>query len=165
MTYQEWAARWPQAAAELANMATEDFTQSPPDQIGKSESWAQQKARFNVGQSGAFSWRNNVGATKTQIECHSCGALITEQPVRYGLGNDSQKLNEKFKSSDLILAIPRRITPDMVNTTIAQFGSLECKRPGWVYTGKGQEPGQLNWISLINRIGGYAAFSTGEFHL
>jgi len=158
--YEEWAARWPQAAAELS-AALSVFAAAPEGSGGKSEAWAQQQARFGVGRAGAYSWRNNVGATKSK--CENCGHR--SQPVRYGLANDSARMNEQIKSSDLILAIPRVITPDMVGRTIAQFGSIETKRPGWRYTGKGQEPGQAAWLQLINSIGGYAAFSTGEIQL
>ncbi len=88
-----------------------------------------------------------------------------QQPTRYGVANDSAELNEKIKSSDLILARRVLITPAHVGTTIAQFGSIEAKRPGWVYTGKGQEPGQAAWLALIRSIGGYAKFSTGEYEV
>ena len=132
-----------------------------PDVDGKSEVWSQQQVRFKVAHAGGMSWRNNVGATPAK--CPDCGA--PRQPIRFGLANDSSKLNKRIKSSDLILAIPRLITPTMVGSTIAQFGSIETKRPGWRYTGKGTEPGQAAWLALITRLGGYATFSTGELNL
>lgn len=164
-SYPEWAQQFPEAAAALEAMQTGVFTNSPVETYGKSEAWAQQQVRFKVAQQGASAWRNNVGATPDKVICEFCGAPNKLTPLRYGLANDSQKLNKKIKSSDLILAIPRRITREHVGQTIAQFGSIECKRPGWVYTGKEQEPGQQNWIALINRIGGFAAFSTGDITL
>ena len=137
----------------------------------KSETEVQQRVRFKVARSCALAWRNNVGATS--FKCPSCKTDLTvcpccgtrQRPVRYGLANDSQKVNEKIKSSDLILAIPRIITPDMVGQTIAQFGSLETKREGWRYSGNEREQAQKAWIELINRIGGYAAFTTGKVEL
>jgi len=162
VTYTEWAAQHPQAAADLQQViGAHDYAPPMSDADGKSEAWAQQQVRLKAAHAGAPSWRNNVGATPAK--CPDCGA--PRQPIRYGLANDSHKLNEKIKSSDLILAIPRLITPVMVGSTIAQFGSIETKRPGWRYTGKGTEPGQAAWLALIARLGGYATFSTGELNL
>ncbi len=164
MTYNEWAARHPMASAELnqiLNAVSHPMQCDDGDGDGDAESDAQQQARLNVASAGALSWRNNVGATPAK--CKKCGA--PSQPVRFGLANDSAKLNKQIKSADLILAIPRVITPQMVGTTIAQFGSVEVKRPGWHYTGKGREEAQAAWATLINRIGGYAIFSTGDVQL
>lgn len=158
MNYAEWAQRWPGAALELQHMLTFD-TKVPEN--GKKEAWSQQRARFNVSKQGAYAWRNNVGATPAK--CKHCGAK--QQPIRYGLANDSAKLNEGVKSSDLILAIPRLITHEMVGQTIAQFGSVEVKRPGWEFKGTAEEIGQAAWLALISSIGGYAVFSTGEVRL
>lgn len=162
MSFKEWAGRHPQAAADLlGTLNSAPWPQpldAPPD---ASEAWAQQQTRFNVARAGGLAFRNNVGATPAR--CPDCGAK--RQPVRYGLANDSVQLNKQIKSSDLILAIPRRISPEDVGRTIAQFGSIECKRPGWKYTGKQQEPAQAAWLSLINQIGGFAAFSTGDIEL
>jgi hypothetical protein len=165
MTYEQWAGQYPQAAAALAQVLVgSDAT--PAGGEGKSEAWSQQHARLEIAkyQAGgvhAMSWRNNVGATPAK--CPDCGTA--RQPVRYGLANDSAKMNEKIKSSDLILAIPRVIQPQDVGTLIAQFGSVETKRPGWHFTGKGREAGQAAWLALVKRLGGYAAFSTGEVKL
>lgn len=160
MTYREWAQRHPQAARDLANMlAAAPWSES--EGSGKPEAWAQQQVRLKIAQAGAMSWRNNVGATKAK--CPDCGA--PQQPVRYGLANDSAKLNEQIKSSDLILAIPRVIKPEDVGRTVAQFGGVEVKPPGWQYTGKGREAAQAAWLALVTKLGGYACFSTGEIEL
>lgn len=159
--FNDWAARHPHAAAELFVMLGAVEREMTAGGDGKSEAWSQQQARFAIAQQGAMSWRNNVGATPAK--CEHCGEKLPI--VRYGLANDSAKLNKKIKSSDLILAIPRVIRPQDVGTTIAQFGSVECKRPGWRYTGKEQEPGQAAWLALVNKVGGFAVFSTGEVHL
>lgn len=159
--FNDWAARHPHAAAEMLSLLGAVEHEMRAGGEGKSEAWSQQQARFAIAQQGAMSWRNNVGATPSK--CAHCGEKTA--PIRYGLANDSAKLNGQIKSSDLILAIPRVIRPQDVGTTIAQFGSVECKRPGWRYTGKEQEPGQAAWLSLVNKLGGYAAFSTGEVQL
>lgn len=168
--YNDWAARHPQAAADLQRLlGAVPWPTVPAGGDGKSEPWSQQQVRFKVAHAGAMGWRNNVGATpaKTDHTCPRCRFEFQQeqQPVRYGLANDSAQLNKKIKSSDLILAIPRVIRPQDVGQTIAQFGSVETKRPGWVYTGKGQEPGQAAWLALIRKLGGYAAFSTGDIEL
>lgn len=168
MTYDEWARRHPRASAELQEMHNA-APWSAREDAERPEAWAQQQARLKAARQGALAWRNNVGATpaKERCACPKCGFAfeIKRQPIRYGLANDSAQLNSRIKSSDLILAIPRVVRPQDVGATIAQFGSLEVKRPGWHYTGKGQEPGQMAWLSLIQKIGGYAAFTTGEVTL
>lgn len=161
MTYDEWAARNPDAAIELLDVIGVAMIPPAGEAAGNSEAWAQQQARLSIAQQGAMAWRNNVGATPAR--CPDCGAR--QQPVRYGLANDSARLNRSVKSSDLILAIPRTITAADVGRVIAQFGAVETKRPGWTYTGKDQEPGQAAWLALVNRLGGYAVFSTGDVKL
>ena len=159
--YYQWAARHPQAAAELNQMLGAIPWPATAEADGKSEAWAQQQVRLKAAHMGAMAWRNNVGATPAR--CPDCGAQ--QQPVRYGLANDSHKLNTRIKSSDLILAIPRVITPVMVGTMIAQFGAVECKRPGWIYRGTEPEIAQRAWHILIAKMGGFATFSTGEVAL
>ena len=161
MTYNEWAERWPEAAAEQAAMLTEQCHTTSEQAEGKSEAWSQQQIRFKAAHAGAMAWRNNVGATPAR--CPDCGEK--QRPVRYGLANDSAKLNKNIKSSDLILAIPRQITPAMVGTTIAQFGSIEAKRPGWRFSGTEREQAQAAWHVLIQQLGGFAGFSTGDLKL
>lgn len=169
MTYTEWASRHPQAALDMQEMIGALPFATNEENKGRSENWSQQQVRFKAGRVGAYAWRNNVGATPAKIKtsCPKCNNKfqIKQQPVRYGLANESMQLNEVIKSSDLILAIPRLITSGMVGTTIAQFGSVEVKKPGWKYTGADQEPGQAHWLALISSIGGYACFSTGELVL
>lgn len=135
----------------------------------KNENEVQQQVRLKAARSGALAWRNNVGATpsRTAHVCPRCRFEFEEKntPIRYGLANDSAKLNAKIKSSDLILAIPRVIQPKDIGTTIAQFGSIETKKRGWRYSGTDTEKGQAAWLELIKKLGGYACFSTGEFEL
>ncbi len=136
---------------------------------GRSEAWSQQQDRLAIARYGALAWRNNVGATPASeaVICPACRFhfRLKKRPVRYGLANDSAKLNAAMKSSDLILCIPRRITPAMVGSTIGQFGAVECKRPGWRYTGKGPEEAQQAYLTLVAKFGGFATFSTGDLQL
>jgi len=160
MTYEQWAARHPQAAADLTAMIAQ--AQTPTVQhLGKSEAWAQQQIRLQIAQAGGMTWRNNVGATPAR--CDECGAKQT--PVRYGLCNDSAQLNQRFKSSDLIGILPRRVQPHDVGRVIGQFVSIEAKRPGWSFSGKGREAGQAAWLALVAKMGGVATCSTGEVQL
>lgn len=161
MTYAEWQQRHPQAAEELQGLIGAMPWPANAEADGKSEAWAQQQIRLKAAHAGAKAWRNNVGATPAK--CPDCGEK--QRPIRFGVANDSAQLNKKIKSSDIILAIPRLITPVMVGTTIAQFGSVEAKRPGWKYTGTSREQAQATWLALIAGMGGYATFSTGELNL
>jgi len=167
MSYAEWALRHPQAAQELERLTSVVATSTGAD--GKSEEWAQQQDRLAAARFGALAWRNNVGATPAHIDvtCPSCSCRhrVEQRPIRYGLANDSHRLNQVIKSSDLILAIPRPITQEMVGTTIAQFGAVEEKKPGWHYTGKGRESAQQAYLSLVLSVGGFATFSTGGLRL
>lgn len=161
MTYNNWQAKHPQAAIDLFNVIC-DAPWPPPAKVAdKSEAWAQQQIRFKFAKAGGMAWRNNVGATPAR--CPDCNAK--QRPLRFGLGNDSHKLNQVIKSSDIIGIVPRLITSAMVGTTIAQFASVEAKRPGWKFTGNEHETAQATWLALVAKIGGYATFSTGELNL
>lgn len=118
---------------------------------GKTEAWAQSMVRIEASEKKIALFRNNVGVLKDE----------TGRPVRYGLGNDSPKMNEVIKSGDLIGVRRLLILPQHVGHTFGQFVSREMKPPGWQYTGQGREPAQLAWGNLINSCGGDAAFATG----
>lgn len=85
-------------------------------------------------------WRNNVGA----------GALSDGSFVRFGLANDSKRLNEAIKSSDLIGW-----------TDEGHFVALECKAPGWRYSNTSREQAQLAWLQMVRGAGGIGKFVTG----
>lgn len=152
-----WEHRHPNAAQELQQILS--TTHIPSGTY--SEARVLQDVSMQVARLGGRAWRNNVGATPSR--CPSCN--VKRRPIRYGLANDSKRLNKLFKSSDLILAIPRVITPDMVGTTLAQFGSVECKPSDWVYSGTEHEVAQKAWLTLIKQLGGFATFSTGGLKL
>lgn len=77
-------------------------------------------------------FRNNSGALKD----------INGRLVRYGLGNGS---------SDLIGMRSIVIGPEHVGMTIAQFVSLEVKRPGKKPTDE-----QASWLVMVRDMGGVA---------
>lgn len=119
---------------------------------GESESAIQARVRLKTSQLGWRFWRNNVGAVQTED-----GRFI-----RYGLANDSRRMNSSVKSGDLIGIRPLLIKPEHVGHTIGQFGSIEVKRAGWKFTGNDRETAQGAWCNLITSLGGYSKFSTGE---
>ena len=72
MNYTQWAAAYPEAAHALEAVLAPGRYDPSPEDLEKSESWAQQQARFDIQRQGGYSWRNNVGATPAK--CHACGA-------------------------------------------------------------------------------------------
>jgi hypothetical protein len=147
--YDDWAARWPLAAAELRAIALPAIVSTAP--AGAGEDYAQAQVRLEASKKGGRLFRNNVGA-----------AYLTDGTfVRFGLANDSPAVNKTLKSGDLIGPMPVLITPAHVGTVIAQFTSREIKKPGWKYTGTEREKAQLNWANMVNSLGGNAAFATG----
>lgn len=152
----EWAMQWGVRMDALRDLQTRlgEFTPPPSaTQAGpaKSEAWAQSVVRLEAAQKGVRLWRNNVGAL---LDRH--GRL-----VRYGLANDSDKLNEQIKSGDLIGWRPVVITQAHVGHTLGQFVSREIKEPGWQFTGTAHELAQQQWANIVNAAGGDARFASG----
>lgn len=155
---QGWAQRWDIPApclADLLQCMGAGATPEPPAPStppAASEAWSQSVVRLEAPRYGVGLWRNNVGVLTDK----------TGRPVRYGLANDSKQTNEVLKSADLIGVRAVLIQPWHVGTTIGQFVSRECKRPGWTYSGDPHEQAQMNWALLVQRYGGDAKFVTGE---
>lgn len=119
----------------------------------RNERDAQDAVRLEASQRGVRLWRNNVGAVTTDDGRH----------VRFGLANDSSRMNAMVKSADLIGITPVVITPDMVGKTIGVFTSIEVKGPRWL---PGQTDtrtlAQRHWQQLVRALGGIAMFSKGK---
>lgn len=128
---------------------------SQPNNVGDikltDETSVQNMRRLQAAREGRIMWRNNVGAIRDERGV----------PVRYGLANDSAKVNKQVKSSDLIGITPILITPEMVGAIIGQFTAEECKRPGWKYTGDEHEAAQLRYLEIVVAWGGAASFTNG----
>jgi hypothetical protein len=122
------------------------------NQANDSEARVQAEIRLEGAKKGVRLWRNNVG-----VLLDARGV-----PVRYGLANDSQRLNQACKSGDLIGWRRLLITGEQVGTHIAQFVSRECKHAGWKYKGDAHERAQLKWIEVVTADGGDAKFCSGE---
>jgi hypothetical protein len=119
---------------------------------GTSETAAQQRVRIEAARAGWRVWRNNVGALQDPK---------SKRWIRFGLANESEAMNSRIKSSDLIGIEPLLIGPEHIGQTVGRFVSIEVKEVGWRPSGRGREVQQAVWIALIKQFGGRAFFSTG----
>ena len=156
MSMIEWMNRWglpPEAVQELYQVLGVTQESSPIGEgPGISEAAVQAHVRVEASEKGIRLWRNNVGAT-----LDSRGRMI-----RYGLCNDSKRMNESMKSSDLVGIKPIYIGPEHVGKTFGQFTAREVKHSGWEFKGTLEERAQLSWMSLVSSLGGDAKFCSGE---
>lgn len=94
--------------------------------------------------------RNNNGACTTDDGRH----------IRFGLANDSEKINKQIKSHDLIGITSVTVRPQHVGAVFGVFTSIEVKRSGWQYKGTEREQAQLKWGNFVISMGGIAQFAT-----
>jgi len=120
------------------------------------EQKASERVRLRASSHGMRVFRNNSGVLMNPVGI----------PVRFGLGNESKKLNKKFKSSDYIGIHAVEITPEMVGKKLGVFVALEAKADGFKikesYSEKSREYAQANFMGLIKKHGGIAGFATNE---
>lgn len=150
----QWAARHGvpvNAVLELLHLMVRATLPDPQPRDALSEAAVQQSVRFDHAAKGGVLWRNNSGAMKDEY-----GNMI-----RYGLCNDSEKLNAVMKSADLIGITPVTITLEHVGTVIGQFTAFECKHATWTFKGTDREMAQATWLSLVQSKGGIGEFRTG----
>lgn len=115
-----------------------------------SEAHIQQQIRLEAARRGDALLRNNVGACRD-----AKGRLI-----RFGLGNDSAKLNRTFKSSDLIGIRRLLITDNMVGMVIGQFAAIEVKSSQWVPRESDERyVAQRNFGEWVIQHGGHFTFA------
>ena len=145
-----WAARWniPTEAVDDLHRKMTGYT-SDATVGATSESGVAQRVRLEAARRGDILWRNNVGAFVDPN---------TNRQVRYGLANESKRVNQRVKSSDLIGIRRVRITPEMVGTWFGQFMAIETKRPDWTYRGTDHEQAQLRFHEIVIAHGGHARF-------
>ena len=104
---------------------------------------------------GAF-WRNNAGACYDE----------TGRLIRFGLGNDSDRLWKTYKSTDQIALVPVTIEPHHVGRTFGLFAAFEDKARGWHLTpGDKRGQAQLNFLEHVGRLGGISGFVTEPEHV
>jgi hypothetical protein len=116
-----------------------------------SEGATQQRIRMLAAQNGTPLLRNNSGACMDS----------TGRMIRYGLGNDSSKLNAAFKSSDLIGIYPVVITPELLGRTLGLFFAVEVKAPGWKFRESDERAvAQKNFGDWVTNHGGLFRFAT-----
>ena len=118
--------------------------------VGFLENPVQNDIKLEASQKGARLWRNNVGG------CYTAEGGF----LRYGLCNESKRMNSLIKSSDLIGIKPLLITEAYVGTVIGQFVAREVKRPGWKYSNSPRERAQLKFLMLVATMGGDARFAS-----
>ncbi len=113
----------------------------------ESEAAVQARLRVEAPRHNSSLWRNNNGAATDE----------TGRLVRYGLGNDSKKRSDVWKSSDLI-----GIT-ECVSTAPGQrfgvFTAVEVKEPGWKAPKNKRERAQAAFISTVRSMGGIGMFA------
>ena len=146
----------PAALAELESLlgVAGHAALSDPSASGEpgSESRQQGLIRLEAAKKDVLLFRNNVGA----FESPGGGW------VRFGLANDSERMNAAIKSSDLIGLRRVTITPQMVGSIVGVFTARECKHEGWQYKPSDKRAmAQKTFIDLVNSYGGDAAFATG----
>lgn len=151
----QWAAHWrlsPEAMADLRARLVLAATPAQADDYRVSEAAVQAGVRLEAAYRGdTLLFRNNVGALKDERGV----------PVRYGLANESKRINNAVKSADLIGVYRRLIVPGDVGHVIGQFVSIETKRADWTRKNDSHTEAQTAWATLINQYGGYATIFNG----
>ncbi len=147
---QEWQQRHGVSVSAMTELLT--LLAMPPDAprgtSTRSEAAGQSEIRLAATQWGGVLWRNNVGVWDDD-----------GVPVRYGLANDSAKLNKKVKSSDLIGMLPMIIGQEHVGKMLAVFCAIECKRAAWKWGGNLREVAQQRFHNIVKASGGVAGFA------
>lgn len=125
------------------------------------EQLASQRVRLRASERGLTLLRNNSGAFQDE----------TGRLVRFGLGNESKRLQESFRFGDYIGFLELVITPEMVGQKVAVFANIEVKPEGKITSvlkkadkhDSSREAGQLRAINLVRNKGGIAWFASNEF--
>ena len=148
----EWAAENQITTEALMSlMDLLDPTRGLPETAAKqsSEAAVQASVRLRAAQVGVALWRNNSGAYQDD----------SGRMIRYGLGNDSAKINEHWKSSDLIGILPNEVKQEHVGQVWGRFMAVECKKPGWRQPGNDREIAQGAFIQNVRALGGIGLFA------
>ena len=147
----EWAARHGVDAngiVELLRILTMP-PENPTTPVARSEMATQADIRLRAPAWGGMLWRNNTGVLKDD----------SGTPVRFGLANDSAKLNKHVKSADLIGFMPRIVGAADVGLMLPVFTAVECKRGGWTWGGNVREVAQQRFLNIVKVAGGVAGFA------
>ncbi len=147
MTISEWRNKYGEEAySDLLSVFSTDVTYGHSG----SETEAQRAIRLATAQVNGILFRNNSGVAREE-----------DRVVRYGLGNESERLNKKLKSADLIGVTPLTVTPMNIGQTWGIFTAVEVKKPGWKFrAGDKRAAAQKNFLDNITIRGGIATFAT-----
>jgi hypothetical protein len=148
----EWANRYNVGAVALTELLDllDPTRATVHDGRGSAESTVQNDIRLEASRQGCALWRNNNGC----LEDPATGRF-----VRFGLGNDSQALNEKWKSSDLIGIFPQQVERRHIGEVWGRFTAVEVKSPGWKAPKNDREIAQGRFISSVKALGGIGMFA------
>lgn len=158
MILYQWAQQWGVPLAAVKHL--ESLLGYAPDPrtpaTGLSEAAVQNNLLLEGSRKGVTLFRNNVGA----------GFIVDDAGnksfIRWGLANESERVNKVLKSGDLIGWRTVTIQPHMVGWNIAQFVSREAKPGNWTYSASDHERAQLKWAEAVVAAGGDACFAIGE---
>lgn len=103
----------------------------------------------NAAENGDALWRNNSGAMFDK----------TGRLVRFGLGNTSEKINDIWKSPDLIGITSLLIHPGHIGRRFAIFTGVDVKPAGWQYSGSDHERAQRRCLDEFKKYGGIGIFA------
>jgi hypothetical protein len=150
LTFDEWKTRHPVAYAELASC----FTPVTPTDKGGSESRVESEVTLDAVKYGAL-WRNNAGA-----------ADLNGQPVRFGLGNVSQKFWKNWRSGDRVGITRVQVQPHHVGRVFGIFTMCEIKAPGFKKPTDDRERAQANCLANVSSLDGMSSFvsSVSDYH-
>jgi hypothetical protein len=99
----------------------------------------------------ALLYRNNNGAFKDE----------RGRWVRFGLGNDSKKMNQHAKSSDLIGMTPILIQEHHLGRILGVFTAIECKKEGWNPNNMDDRAkAQARYHEIVRNKGAIAGFAS-----
>lgn len=154
MNLVQWAIKWGVSFEAVEDLRREfgALSTEPSLKTGLGERAIQNIIRLEASRKGLRVWRNNVGA------CMDGKGNF----IRYGLANDSEKMNNVIKSSDLIGLRPLTIEQHHVGQIVGQFVAREVKAGNWSYIGTAREEAQLRFLELVVSLGGDAAFANSE---
>ncbi len=145
-----WAARHGVDANGIAELLRILAMPPEPTQTSmRSEAATQADIRLRAPAWGGMLWRNNTGVLRDD----------SGTPVRFGLANDSAKLNKRVKSADLIGFMPRVVGAADLGSTFPVFAAIECKRGGWAWVGNAREVAQQRFLNIVKAAGGVAGFA------
>ena len=109
-----------------------------------------QRVQLEAAQIDVLLMRNNVGACQD----------ATGRVIRYGLMNESAKVNERVKSSDLIGITPVVIHAGYIGMTLGVFTAVETKRSDWQFVHSDERAvAQMAFHDIVRRHGGFAGFA------